>query len=155
MSKIIFLKQLDSVKKGGKKIVLVGGCFDIFHIGHLKFLKTAKKNNDLLIVLLESDATVRRLKGEQRPINNQRERAGVLAALDLIDTVILLPELKTDQEYSTLIAKIRPAVIAVTEGDPILEKKRDQAEMIGAKFLIIPKAKTKSTSQLIKTLGIE
>lgn len=155
MSKIIFLKQLDSIKKGGKKTVLVGGCFDIFHVGHLNFLRAAKKNNDLLIVLLESDATVRRLKGEQRPINNQKERAGVLAALDFIDTVILLPELKTDQEYSNLITKIQPAVIAVTEDDPILEKKRAQAEMIGAKFLIIPKTKTKSTSQLIKMLGIE
>ena len=137
------------------KKVLVGGCFDILHFGHITFLKQAKMLGDSLIVALESDGNVKRVKGDMRPIHTQEQRRAMLEALSFVDEVILLPPMNTDQEYVTFVQKIQPAVIAVTEGDPILEKKRQQANLVGANLVVIPKIRTPSTSQLAKLLGLE
>lgn len=137
------------------KKVLVGGCFDILHFGHITFLKQAKMLGDSLIVALESDGNVKRVKGDMRPIHTQEQRKTMLEALSFIDEVIALPPMNTDQEYVTFVQKIQPAVIAVTEGDPILEKKRQQANLVGANLVVIPKVRTPSTSQLAKLLGLE
>ncbi len=155
MSKIITLEQLDKIKKGDNKLVLCGGCFDIFHVGHLRFLENAKKNGDILVVTLEPDGKVRMLKGKNRPINSQAERAEMLGALEIVDFVINLPDLKTDKEYSDLINTLKPDVIAVTEGDPIINKKILQAKTVGATLVEIPQTTTPSTTQLIKILGID
>lgn len=155
MSKIISLKQLDVIKRKNKKVVLCGGCFDIFHVGHLRFLENAKKNGDILVVTLEPDGKVRMLKGKNRPINSQAERAEMLGALEIVDFVINLPDLKTDKEYSDLINTLKPDVIAVTEGDPIINKKILQAKTVGATLVEIPQTTTPSTTQLIKILGID
>lgn len=137
------------------KKVLVGGCFDILHFGHITFLKQAKMLGDSLIVALESDGNVKRVKGDMRPIHTQEQRKTMLEALSFVDEVIALPPMNTDQEYVTFVQKIQPAVIAVTEGDPILEKKRQQANLVGANLVVIPKVRTPSTSQLAKLLGLE
>ncbi len=79
----------------------------------------------------------------------------MLEALSSVDEVIALPPMHTDQEYFDLVKKIKPAVIAVTEGDPREDKKAEQAKMIGAKLVVIPKIHTPSTSQLAKLLGLE
>lgn len=137
------------------KKVLVGGCFDILHHGHITFLKEAKKLGDYLIVALESDENVKRVKGDMRPIHTQKQRKSMLEALSCIDEVIPLPPMHTDQEYFDFVKKCSPMVIAVTDGDPILTKKKQQAALVGADLVVIPKIHTPSTSQLAKFLGLE
>jgi len=137
------------------KKVLVGGCFDFIHYGHISFLKQAKAQGDYLIVALESDENVRRMKGASRPIHSQQQRKEMLEALKVVDEVLLLPPMTTDQEYFDLVRNIQPHVIAVTEGDPIIEKKKQQAREVGATCIITPKIHTPSTSQVAKLLGLE
>lgn len=140
---------------GTMKKVLVGGCFDVIHFGHVDFLTSAKKLGDYLVIALESDENVRRMKGESRPIHTQLQRKAMLTALKTVDEVILLPPLKTDEEYAELVRSVNPAVIAITEGDPIENKKRAHADKIRATVVVIPKIHTPSTSQLTKLLGLE
>lgn len=137
------------------KKVLVGGCFDLLHFGHISFLKQAKALGDYLVVALESDENARRMKGDNRPIHNQKQRKEMLEALSVVNEVLMLPPMKTNEEYDALVNRIKPAIIAVTEGDPILDKKKNQAEAVGAQLVVIPKIHTPSTSQLAKLLGLE
>ena len=138
-----------------KKTVLVGGCFDLLHFGHISFLKQAKSLGDYLLVALESDENVRRMKGDGRPIHTQAQRKEMLEAISVVDEVIELPTMHGDRDYYELIRKIKPLVIAVTDGDPAIVKKREQAEEIGARLVEIPKIHTPSTSQLVKLLELE
>lgn len=137
------------------KTILVGGCFDLIHIGHIYFLEKTKNLGGRLVVLLESDETIKKFKGDQRPIHSQAERKKMLLATKFVDEVISLPPLKTDKDYVDIIQKIHPDIIALTEGDPILDKKQKQADSIGAQLVIIPKIHTPSTSQLAKLLRLE
>lgn len=138
-----------------KKIVLVGGCFDLLHFGHIAFLKQAKSLGDYLIVALESDENVRRMKGDARPIHTQLQRKVMLESLSVVDEVITLPPMHGYPDYLDMVKKIKPAVIAVTEGDREKIKKAQQAKEIGAELIEIPKIHTPSTSQLVKLLGLE
>ena len=138
-----------------KKIVLVGGCFDLLHFWHIHFLKQAKALGDYLIVALESDKNVQRMKGDARPIHTQAQRKEMLDALSFVDEVIPLPPMHNDKDYFELVRKIKPAIIAVTEGDSAIVKKSYQASEVGAKLVVIPKIHTPSTSQLVKLLGLE
>jgi len=139
--------------KKNKKIVLVGGCFDVLHLGHIIFLEKAKKRGDVLTVLLESDKNIEREKGKNRPINNQDNRAKMLMSLKVVDQVIKLPEMKTDEEYFELIKKIKPAVIAVSDGDKRIRQKKEQAKIIGAKLVEVTKTiPHHSTSRIIETI---
>lgn len=103
-------------KKAGKSICLVGGCFDILHPGHVIFLEKAKKEGDILVVLLESDQKVRQLKGLMRPVHTQTERALILSSLRFVDLVVMLPFLPSDKEYDQIVTKISPDVIAGVKG---------------------------------------
>lgn len=138
-----------------KRIVLVGGCFDLLHYGHVRFLEEAKKLGDRLVVALESDENVRRMKGEGRPIHSQTQRKEMLIALTCVDEVITLLPMNSHQEYFDLVSRVHPQVIAITEGDLLESNKRDQANKVGAKLVIIPKIPTPSTSALAKLLGLE
>lgn len=138
-----------------KKTVLVGGCFDLLHFGHIAFLKKAKEKGDKLVVALESDENVRKMKGEARPIHSQLERREMLESVTYVDEVIPLPPMKGDRDYYELVRKIKPAVIAITQGDPLRIKKLEQANEIGAQLVEIPKIHTPSTSQLAKLLELE
>lgn len=137
------------------KKVLVGGCFDLLHYGHIKFLEEAKTLGDHLVVALESDENVRRMKGDARPIHTQEQRRAMLESLRFVDEVIALPPLNTDEDYAKLVTQVAPAVIAITEGDPMEGKKRSHAKAVGARVTVIPKVYTPSTSQLAKLLGLE
>lgn len=110
---------------------------------------------DRLLVLLESDEKVRKLKGKNRPFFSQKERAEMLSSLQFIDFVLLLPTMKDDQAYEDLIRKIKPAIIAVTSGDLFLEKKKAQARIVKGKLEIITYLRTPSTSKLANLLGID
>lgn len=135
--------------------VLVGGCFDILHYGHIHFLKKAKALGDYLIVALESDKNVRKMKGNKRPIHGQFQRREMLESLNFVDQVIILGDEMKDKDYDKLVKLLDPQIIAVTEEDPILKKKQKQAMQIGAKVVIIPKIKVPSTTQIAKLLEIE
>ena len=95
-AKIKTLKSLAKIiakdKKLKRKIVMTNGCFDIIHRGHVKYLETAKKKGDILIVAMNSDSSIRRIKGESRPINNQIDRSEIIAALESVDYVTIFKE---------------------------------------------------------------
>jgi len=137
-----------------KSIVLAGGCFDILHIGHITFLESARSAGDALFIILEADESIKKLKGEDRPINNQEDRAKILAALEAIDQVVLLrPHLK-DHDYDELIAQLKPAIIATTEGDINRHRKARQASLVGAKIINVTNViSDQSTTRLIRLLG--
>jgi rfaE bifunctional protein nucleotidyltransferase chain/domain len=104
-------KALEADKTKGKKIVFTNGCFDIIHIGHIRYLKEAKKNGDILIVGLNSDKSVNKIK-PGRPVNPENQRAEVLSALEMVDYVTLFKE---DTPYE-LIKFIKPDIL-VKGGD--------------------------------------
>jgi rfaE bifunctional protein nucleotidyltransferase chain/domain len=157
MARIVNLQQLKTLfpRKNEGKIVLTGGCFDILHIGHVRFLSEAKRMGDYLVVLLESDKKVKELKGEKRPVFIQKERAEMLSALESVDLIVLLPTLEKDSDYFNLVMKIKPDIIAVTENDPLTEKKRSQAKRIGGELKVVSFKETVSTSTLAKILGVD
>ncbi|MFO7897346.1 MAG: D-glycero-beta-D-manno-heptose 1-phosphate adenylyltransferase [Candidatus Cloacimonadales bacterium] len=99
-------------KRENQRVVFTNGCFDILHAGHVQYLQAARALGDLLVVGLNSDASVRRLKGSSRPINSQEDRALVLAALSSVDYVFIFEE---DTPYK-LIQKIKPDIL-VKGGD--------------------------------------
>ncbi len=157
MARIVNLRELTKVlpRKGEGRIILAGGCFDILHIGHVRFLSEAKGMGDYLVVLLESDGNVKKLKGKGRPVFTQKERAEMLSSIRSIDLIVLLPMMKNDNDYLSLVMKINPDIIAATEDDPHIEKKRRQAKKVGATLRIVSLTKTFSTSKLANMLGVE
>jgi len=157
MARIVNLQELKTVfpRENKGKIVLTGGCFDILHIGHVRFLSEAKRMGDYLVVLLESDKRVKKLKGKNRPVFIQKERAEMLSALESVDLIVLLPTIQNDSDYLNLVMKIKPDIIAVTENDPIIEKKRIQAKRIRGELKVVSFRGTVSTSKLAKILGVD
>lgn len=157
MNKILSEKTIitvsEELKTKKKKIVLVGGCFDILHLGHIYFLNEARKLGDVLFILLESDENIRKLKGNGRPLNSQNKRSIVLSLLKPVSFIFPLKGVTNDQIYDKLIVQIKPDAIAITEGDPGIEKRKSQSEIIGAKLKIIKKLKGESTTDLITKNG--
>lgn len=158
MGNILNLQQAieisQKIKSEKKSIVLAGGCFDILHIGHIKFLEKARKNGDYLFILLESDESVKKLKGDKRPINSQKDRAQILSALKFVDYVILLSGIKESKDYDSLVEKIHPDIIAVTKNDKALFHKQRQVKKINAKIVsVIERVEDKSTTRLAKLIS--
>jgi rfaE bifunctional protein nucleotidyltransferase chain/domain len=143
-------------QKTGRKVVLSGGCFDVIHLGHIKFLEAAKKTGDILFIFIESNENVRRIKGEQRPIHNQDERAQVLAAIRFVDYVIKIPFLKSNHEYDKLVLRLKPSIIAVTKDSSATEHSKRQAKQIGAELLeVIGHIPEQSTSKIARIILAE
>src|SRR5476651_142050 len=101
------LKKLPALRRQGKTIAFTNGCFDLMHIGHVKYLEEAGRGNRILIVGLNSDVSIRSIKGSNRPIVSQQSRAAVLAALESVDFVVIFNE---DTPYKT-IAAIKPDIL--------------------------------------------
>lgn len=152
MGEIINLAQATNIVKSGQKRVLVGGCFDIIHLGHVTFLNKAKEMGDELWIILESDVTVKKLKGEKRPINSQEDRAGLLTNLRAVDYVVMLPEMSTGEDYDQVLDCVKPDIIVITEGDRLEERKTLQASKLKARLQIVPVVPNKSTSKIIELL---
>jgi len=131
--------------KQGKKLVFTNGCFDILHVGHVKYLEEAKKFGDILILGLNSDNSVKRLKGETRPINTQDDRAYILASLESIDYVVIFEE-ETPYE---LIKLIRPNIL-VKGGD--YEGKEVVGQDIADELKLVQFVDGKSTTNTIKRI---
>ena len=158
MNKILTTKLASDISshlhEQNKRIVLVGGCFDLLHIGHITFLDEAKKKGDILIVMLESDELIKKSKGENRPINSQDIRAKILAALTVVDFVVLLDPHMSDKEYDKVVFSIKPAIIATTRGDVNRHHKERQAKQIGAVVVdVTPQISDKSTTKLVHLLN--
>ena len=136
---------VNELKKKKKKIVFTNGCFDILHIGHIKYLETAKSLGDILILGLNSDNSVRRLKGENRPINHQNDRAYILASLEVIDYVVVFDE----DTPIDLITLIQPDVL--TKGSDY-EGKEIAGQDIAKELKLINFVNGKSTTNTIERI---
>lgn len=150
-NKIIEFKDIERLKEKikGKKAVLIGGSYDIMHYGHISFLKNAKKEGDVLIIALESDEFSKKKK-KKVPVHNQGQRAEILASLIPVDYVLKLPFFQSHEEYFNLVKSIKPSVIAVTEGDVRIEKKKEQASFVGAEVKVVsPQLMKFSSSNIV------
>jgi rfaE bifunctional protein nucleotidyltransferase chain/domain len=133
----------------GLRLVLANGCFDLLHVGHVRYLQAARGLGDALVVGLNSDASVRRLKGPGRPVMPAAERAELVAAVSGVDAVVVFEEDSAD----ALIARLRPDVHA--KGTDYTEQsvpERSTAEAVGAAVAIAGDPKTHSTRDLIATI---
>lgn len=136
----------------GRSIVLAGGCFDLIHYGHLQFFKDSRKEGDALVIALEPDEHIIRYK-HRTPIHTQHERAEILSELSVVDDVLLLPFFTRDEEYQELVARIEPAVIAVSSPDTHIEKKRAHARQVGARVIeVTPILPQFATRRIIESL---
>lgn len=118
------------------KTVLVGGCFDVLHYGHLNFLSAARKLGNHLIVALEPDEKIMLCK-KRLPVHTVQQRAEILAHLRIIEEVIILPMMDSYQEYLDLVMTLKPDYLAITEGDPELNNKKTQAHLASAELVIV------------------
>ena len=156
--KIVNVKKAEiickEIRQKNKTVVISGGCFDILHVGHIRFLEKAKKAGDFLFILLESDKTTRRLKGKKRPINTQGDRAEILASLSCVNYVVSLGNMNSNKDYDELVYKLKPDVIAITKNDPQEIHNKRQAKKINAKVAyVISKVDNKSTSKLAEIIS--
>lgn len=141
------VRILSDKKASGKKIVFTNGCFDLLHAGHVKYLQKARKLGDLLILGLNSDASVRRLKGEKRPLISEDERAHILAALDCIDYVVMFDE----DTPLNLITALKPHILAKGgdyTADAVVGK--DVVEAYGGSVELVSFVDGKSTTNIIE-----
>src|SRR5262245_19245956 len=153
MAEILSLDQLrmerERLRRSGRRVVLTNGCFDLIHPGHVKYLQEARRLGVALIVALNSDRSVRDLKGEKRPILNQDERAEVIAALACVDYVTIFDE-PTPRE---IIAALLPDAL-VKGGDWGVDRivGREEVEAAGGKVLSLPFIEGCSTSDVIERI---
>jgi rfaE bifunctional protein nucleotidyltransferase chain/domain len=137
--------------RGRKRLVVTNGCFDLLHLGHVTYLETARNLGDLLLVGVNSDAAVRGLKGEGRPVNSEEDRAAVLAALESVGAVCIFPDVRA----TNFLATAKPDIY-VKGGDYTLEtldqEERRTVESAGGKIHLIPFVPGKSTTGLLKKL---
>lgn len=146
------IEKVSDLKRKGKKIVWTNGCFDFLHIGHIRYLREAKKLGDALIVGINSDESVRKLKGEGRPIQAENERAEILASLEFVNYIIIFPEL-TVNKY---LAEFKPEIY-VKGGDYSIEtinkEEKKVIEVCGGEIKFIPLTEGKSTSGIIRKIA--
>ncbi|HXO94862.1 MAG TPA: adenylyltransferase/cytidyltransferase family protein [Candidatus Acidoferrum sp.] len=153
--KIVELEELSNrckeVRSAGKKIVATNGCFDLLHVGHVRYLQAARALGDLLVVGLNGDRSVHELKGAGRPITTQSDRAEILAALECVDLVTIFPEIRAMK----FLAAVRPTVY-VKGGDysseTLDDEERAVLKEIGAEIRLIPFETGYSTSGLIEQI---
>jgi len=136
-------------KRNGRRVVFTNGCFDLLHPGHIRALELARALGDALIVGLNSDASVRQLKGEGRPVIPEGERAEILAALESVDAVVIFDEL-TPRE---LISRLLPDVLVKGgdwPGDQIVG--REEVEAAGGRVVSVPVVPGYSTSAILRKI---
>lgn len=152
-AKIVSLEELSQRSKqlraAGKKLVATNGCFDLLHVGHVRYLQAARALGDLLAVGLNGDSSVHQLKGKGRPITAEHDRAEILAALECVDLVTIFPEMRATQ----FIAASHPAIY-VKGGDyspeTLNEEERAILKEIGAEIRFIPFEAGYSTSAMLE-----
>ncbi|MGB9156120.1 MAG: adenylyltransferase/cytidyltransferase family protein [Chthoniobacterales bacterium] len=155
-SKILTLDQLAAesgrLRSESQRVVATNGCFDILHVGHVRYLTAARKLGDVLVVGLNGDDSVRQLKGEGRPVNREQDRAEVLAALESVDYVTIFPE----NRATNFLRAAAPAVYAKGgdyTADTLDPGERAVLDEFGSRIEIIPFEKGYSTSELLTRIG--
>jgi D-beta-D-heptose 7-phosphate kinase/D-beta-D-heptose 1-phosphate adenosyltransferase len=149
------LYEIERHRKQKETIVFTNGCFDVLHRGHAEYLQFCRRQGDVVVVGLNSDSSVRTIKGPDRPINNQHDRAAVLAALEAVDYVTIFDE----PTPLSLIQEVRPDVLV--KGEDWAEKGvvgRECVESYGGKVALAPLVQGKSSSatiEKVKSLEIE
>lgn len=145
-------RHAKDMRDAGKKLVITNGCFDLLHVGHVRYLQAARALGDALAVGINGDRSVRELKGHSRPINNENDRAEVIAALECVDYVTVFQEMRATR----LLELVSPAVYA-KGGDytaaTLNTDERAALEKVGAEIRIIPFEQGYSTSLLIEKLN--
>ena len=140
------------VRGRGKKLVVTNGCFDLLHVGHVTYLEQARNHGDALLIGVNSDEAVRQLKGADRPVNEEQDRAAILAALESVDGVCIFAE-KTATRF---LAAAEPDIY-IKGGDYTLETlnkdERRTVEQAGGEIFIIPFVPGKSTTALLKKIS--
>ncbi len=140
---------LQDAKAAGKVVVTTNGCFDVLHLGHLRYLQAARALGDLLVVAVNSDSSVRQLKGQHRPLVPESERAEMLAGLECVDYVVIFPEFTP----ISLLSELKPNV-HVKGGDYTVEQlvEREVVEANGGKVIVGLNVPGKSTTNLIQVI---
>lgn len=155
-AKIVSLDQLPrrvkELRGAGKKIVATNGCFDLLHVGHIRYLNAARALGDALIVGINGDQSVRELKGAGRPVNSERDRAEIVAALECVDLVAIFPDVR-----ATRFLELAAPDVYVKGGDynqdTLNAEERRVLQKIGAKIDIVPFEHGYSTSDLLARLS--
>ncbi len=145
----LLLDELTWHRRGKKAIVFTNGCFDVIHRGHIEFLEFCKLQGDVVVVGLNSDSSVKTIKGPARPINNQHDRAAVLAALEMVDYITVFNE----PDPLNLIKKVKPDVLV--KGEDWAQKGvvgREFVESSGGKVVLAPLVEGKSSTETIKKM---
>ena len=137
-------------KRKRQKVVLANGCFDLIHVGHIRYLREAKDRGDILVVALNSDSSVRSLKGRGRPILEEKERAEILSAFSFVDYVTFFDELNAEKVLLALRPDIHAKGSDYTE-DTVPEK--ETVQHYGGSIAITGGPKVRSTSQLIEEIA--
>ena len=141
-------QQVTEWRRSGDSITLANGCFDLLHVGHVRYLRAAKELGGRLIVAINSDESVRALKGEGRPLMPAEERAEILAALADVDAVVIFPE----RDVRALIREIRPNVHAKgTDYTATSVPECDVVQEVGGRVEIVGDPKNHSASQIIRS----
>ncbi len=142
----------EAMRAEGKKLVVTNGCFDLLHVGHVRYLETARRLGDALAIGVNGDTSVRTLKGESRPLNSEHDRAEVLAALACVEFVAIFQEVRATH----FLECVRPAVY-VKGGDyntdSLNPEEREVLERIPSEIRIIPFEPGYSTSRLIERMN--
>jgi rfaE bifunctional protein nucleotidyltransferase chain/domain len=143
------LSERARLRASHRELVFTNGCFDILHVGHVRYLQAARRLGDALVVAINSDRSVRGLKGEGRPVMNEAERAEMLAALSAVDYVTIFDDLSPRR----LIALLLPDVL-VKGGDyaPAEIHGREEVEAAGGRVLSLPFVEGASTSSIIEKI---
>lgn len=154
-SKIVSAEELAAISEilraAGKKLVATNGCFDLLHVGHVRYLKAARELGDALAVGINGDDSVRALKGKDRPLNGEHDRAEVVAALESVDHVTIFPQ----ERASRFLEQAHPAIYVKGgdyQGETLNAEERTVLENIGAEIRILPFEAGYSTTALIERL---
>lgn len=142
-------KIIPEEKKRGKRVVLANGCFDLIHVGHVRYLKEAKDQGDILLVALNSDRSVQLLKGKGRPILNEEERVAIVGSFSFVDHVTVFDEVNVER----ILLELKPDVHA--KGSDYTEKTVPERETVlsyGGRIAITGGPKVKSTSEIIQDI---
>ncbi|HEY6128784.1 MAG TPA: adenylyltransferase/cytidyltransferase family protein [Candidatus Acidoferrum sp.] len=144
------LRQIgDKLRKQTKRIVFANGCFDILHVGHVRYLAGARAEGDVLVVGINADSGVEKLKGTGRPVLNEKARATLVAALRAVDHVVIFSE----PNVEPLLNELRPDVHAKgTDYTSATVPEKAIADRLGIRVAIVGDSKKHSTSELLKTL---
>jgi D-glycero-beta-D-manno-heptose 1-phosphate adenylyltransferase len=145
-------RRVEQWRNSGDKVILTNGCFDLLHVGHIRYLRAAKQLGGKVVVALNSDASVRQIKGAGRPLMNEHERAEILSALADVDAIVIFPE----PDVRAIIREIHPDVQA--KGTDYTEEsvpERDEVMAYGGRVAIVGDPKDHSTTEFLGQMRSE